>query len=778
MAKRERPTDGGTARAVPSAPDFETLPVFKSIADNSFVGHVIADSEGIIRYVNPYFAGLHGYAPEELIGQSISLTHTPEQLAISRRIIAEAATNGMTEPEEHWYLHRDGTVFPLLVSCVKLGSGEGEGTYTAMTAVDIAPVHQARVAYRTLFDEMLDGFAHHQIICDENGNPVDYRFLGGNPAFEAMTGLRAEDIVGKTVLEVLPTTEHRWIETYGRVALTGEPARFEDYSEALDKHFEVTAFRPAPGEFACIFQDVTESKRASQALHRSEQELLRTQRVAGLGSWTWNIADDSVEWSDGLFEMFGMPPAPRAPDFAEQERYFLPESYARLRKAVAETLETGEPYEMEAEIKRPDGDHRWLWVRGERITDDEGRPTGLWGASQDITERKRELEERLNLEAQLTRARRLEAVGTLAGGIAHDFNNMLTVILGSVERILERTDPGDSQFADLNEALQAAERSADLTRQLLAFSRNQPATPKVIDLNRSVEAVLAMLRRLIGDGVQLTWNPSREPAFVRIDPTQVDRILANLCVNARDAIGEVGEIIVEIEEVTFTEEYSDDHPDYRPGDYVRLSVSDNGAGMDAETQSHLFEPFFTTKPLGRGTGLGLPTIYGVVLQNDGFVTVESEEGVGTTFRIHLPRFAEAQTSEELPVTPSVRDRGNETILLVEDEQAILAMTTKTLEGRGYTVLAAGTPSEAIALAETHAGTIDLLLADVTLPEMNGRALADLLRASRPGLPCLYMSGYTAGAMGGGDLLDDRSAFIAKPFSLKDLAIKVRETLGD
>jgi len=766
-----------TADADSTVPSVDEFRLFRALADNAFFGNVISDSDGNIRYANRYFAEIHGYAPEELIGRHFSLVHTPEQVATARKIMATAARNGSAEPQEHWFLHRDGTVFPLLVGVLAMEAENGADAYMAMSAVDLSPVRKAEAAYLTLFNKMLDGFAHHQIICDESGAPVDYRFLKVNPAFERITGLVAADVVGRTVLEALPETEQRWIDTYGKVALTGEPTRFQDYSGALDKYFEVMAFRPAPGEFACIFQDITESKRADEALRASQRELLSTQRLMGLGSWKRDSATDTAEWTETLYELFHLDPGSPVPTLAQQKALFTPASYEALMAAEACTFKTGVPYEMEFEIVRPYGASRWVWARGERVMDAAGRPTGLRGVVQDITAKKREVDERLSLETQLTRARKLEAVGTLAGGVAHDFNNMLTVILGHTERLLGDIEPDDPAYADLEEIRRAAERSADLTHQLLTFARNQPVTPKVIDLNEAVTAVLTMLRRLIGEDVELTWMPGARPSFVRIDPSQVDQILANLCVNARDAIDGTGEITVKIDEAAFDDDYCLEHPDYLPGEYVQLTVSDNGSGMDSETLGHLFEPFFTTKEYGRGTGLGLATVYGIVRQNEGFVNADSKPGVGTTFTIFLPRSAEVPTPMAGIAAIEPEHGGSETILVVEDEPAILTLAAKTLKSRGYTVLAAGTPSEAIDLAESHPAAIDLLVTDVTLPEMNGRALADVLRSSHPDLKCLYMSGYTANVMNGNKVLEEGASFIAKPFSLKDLAIKVRETLG-
>jgi len=756
--------------------DVDDLRVFKSLADNAFFGNVICDSDGVFRYVNRYFAELHGYTPEEMIGQPISLVHTPEQVAVSQEIMATAVRDGRAEPQEHRFLHRDGTTFPLLVGVLSVKASSGDGVYVAMSAVDVSAARRAEGAYQTLFTEMLDGLAHHRIICDDAGAPVDYRFLAVNPAFEMMTGLRATDIIGRTVLEVLPGTEQSWIDTYGKVALTGESTRFEDYAATLDKYFEVTAFCPAPGEFATIFQDVTDRRRTEQALRRREVELNRTQRLAHLGSWTWNAATDEVAWTETLYALFGLDPSLATPTLAQQSAIFSPPSYEALVAAVAKTFETGDPYEMEVEIVRADGEVGWAWVHGERLTDDAGSPVGLWGAAQDITDRKAREAERLRLEADLAQALRLESVGRLAGSVAHDFNNMLTVILGHAERILEEAPPDAPSRAGVEEIRQAADRSAALTRQLLAFARNQPASPTVIDLNEAIAGVVTMLTRLIGENVDLVWKPGDALAPVRIDPSQVGQILTNLCVNARDAIVGSGRIVVATGHASFDDAFCARHPSYLPGEYVQLAVTDSGVGMDSETLSRVFEPFFTTKELGRGTGLGLATVYGIVKQNGGFASASSEPGVGTTFSVYLPRVHGAPDASPVASAREAKGHGDATILLVEDEPAILTLTTRSLKGQGYVVLAAGTPREALRIAAEHRGAIDLLLTDVIMPDMDGRALADALRSTRANLKVLFMSGYTSDIITGHDTPEGEAHFIAKPFHLRDLTAKMRQIL--
>jgi PAS domain S-box-containing protein len=400
----------------------------------------------------------------------------------------------------------------------------------------------------------------------------------------------------------------------------------------------------------------------------------------------------------------------------------------------------------------------------------------LMGYTIDITEQKRAEEERTSLEAQLAQAQKMESVGRLAGGVAHDFNNMLGVILGHAEMALLKLNHEHALYSHLEEIRKATERSANLTRQLLAFARRQTITPKVLDLNETIGGMLRMLERLIGEDIKLVWVPGSELWPVRVDPSQVDQILANLCVNSRDAIAGVGKITIQTDNVTFDRPYCAPRADMVPGDYVRLAVSDDGCGMDNETLSHIFEPFFTTKRVGEGTGLGLATVYGVVKQNGGFVHVDSELGHGATLEIYLPRHEDkvCHTPAVAAATPSVA--GHETILLVEDEPAILSVTMSMLESQGYTVLAASSPGEAIQLAREHAGGIHLLVTDVVMPEMNGRDLAKNLMAFYPDLKRLFMSGYAADVIAHHGVLEPGTHFVPKPFSTKDLTAKVREAL--
>lgn len=514
---------------------------------------------------------------------------------------------------------------------------------------DITSLRKIEQNYQTLFSEMLDGFALHEIILDEHGKPADYRFLAVNPAFERMTGLKNDQVLGRRVLEVLPGTEPFWIETYGKVALTGEPAFFEYLAGEFGKYFEVTAFRTAPNQFACIFSDISGRRRAEQ--------------------------------------------------------------------------------------------------------------------------------EREKLQAQLLQAQKMESIGRLAGGVAHDFNNMLCVILGHAEMALAKLDPDNSLYDSLEEIFAAARRSADLTRQLLAFARRQTISPRALDLNDAVEGMLKMLRRIIGEDIDLLWYPGSGSCRVEMDASQLDQLLANLCVNARDAIRGQGKIIIETGHKVISEEDCAEHAGLSAGEHVFLAVSDDGCGMSPEVQAHLFEPFFTTKQIGEGTGLGLATVYGIVKQNNGFINVYSEPGKGSTFRIYLPVSTVGPETLEHAVLAEMELRGSETILVVEDEQSILGTTRMMLEQLGYTVLAANSPDEALSIAAEHDGVFHLIITDVIMPGMNGRELAERFKVLYPDLKVLFMSGYTADVIANRGILDKDVFFIAKPFSRRDLADKVREVLN-
>jgi PAS domain S-box-containing protein len=529
--------------------------------------------------------------------------------------------------------------------------------------------------------------------------------------------------------------------------------------------------------YRAILSNIDGRKRTEEALRESEERMRDI--IFSMADWVWEVDENGVytyvsqKGADLLGystdEFLGRTPF----DFMQNDEA------RRVSLLFAEIAAGKEPIvDLENWAVSKGGELICLRTNGVPVLDSDGNLKGYRGVDRNITGRKREEEERALLEAQLHQAQKMESVGRLAGGVAHDFNNILSVILGYTEMAMGKLDLTHPAYTDVKRVHRAAERSGGLISQLLTFARKEVIVPKVLDLNDSVKGMLKMLQRLIGENIQLDWRPAVGLWPVWMDPPQIDQILANLCVNARDAIADVGMISISTENRTCDERYCAGL-NAETGDYVLLIVGDDGCGMDRETQSHLFEPFFTTKEAGKGTGLGLATVYGAVTQNGGFINVHSEVGRGTVFKIHLPRHA----GEVARQTPAAKERvhtmyGNETILVAEDDPDVLQLTTSLLAHQGYTVLAAASPGDAIRLAREHGEAIRLLLTDVIMPEMNGRELASSLVASCPRMKCLFMSGYTDDIIAPHGIFANGFYFIAKPFSLQGLVERVREVLDD
>lgn len=629
--------------------------------------------------------------------------------------------------------------------------------------------------YRQLLEVSPVGIAVHS----------EGRVVFVNPAGAHIIG--ADDpaqIVGMPITEIVHPDNLTQTADRIRRLLAGEQGLYpaEDVYMKLDGSPVPVEVMAAPLTYGgrpavqVIVQDISERKRAQEALRESEARFRATFEQAAVGIAHVATEGRFLRINRRLCDIVG---------YARDELLALtfqeithPDDLAadlaHVQRLIAGEIES---YTLETRYLRKDGSIVWIDLTVALVRAEDGTPDYFISVIDDISGHKQAEAEREELRAQLAQAQRMESVGRLAGGVAHDFNNFLGVIQGYLGFALERIDPSDPAHEDLREAFKAAERSAEVTRQLLAFARRQTINPRTLDLNHTVEAMLKMLRRLIGEDIDLAWLPGRTLWPVTMDPSQVDQILANLSVNARDAIAGVGRVTIETRNVRLDTAYCGEHAGFVPGDYVMLAVSDDGRGMDEETVEHVFEPFFTTKAMGKGTGLGLSTVYGIVRQNDGFVNVYSEPRRGTTFRIYLPRSGEDAPAFARRDRSEVRRGEGETVLVVEDDEAILKLAVRMLESLGYSVLGSRTPSTAIAQAEEHTGRIHLLLTDVVMPEMNGRELAARLKAIRPDLHVVYMSGYTANVIAHRGVLEEGVSFVAKPFSLEDLADRVREALG-
>jgi PAS domain S-box-containing protein len=532
-----------------------------------------------------------------------------------------------------------------------------------------------------------------------------------------------------------------------------------------------------------LVRDISSEKRMLDQLRASEERYRRIVETTREGVWALDAESKTTFMNRRMLEMLG---------YEEQEvlgrcglDFVAPEERAHASECL-ENRKLGLSEQLEIRLKRKNGTPLWVLLEGTPILDESGRYVGTLAMMADITERKRAAaalnasEERVRRsEAQLRQAQKMEAVGSLAAGVAHDFNNLLSVILSYSEILAQSLSPGDPMRADLEEIRSAGKRASDLTRQLLAFSRQQILQPKLVSLNDIVTGSEKMLRRLVGEDVQLSFVPDEMAGKVYADPGQIEQIIMNLVVNARDAMPEGGMLTIESSNVELDAGYAANHIEVCPGPYVMLAVTDSGSGMDPATQARIFEPFFTTKPKGKGTGLGLSTVFGIVRQSGGHISVYSEVGKGTTFKIYLPR---VESTMDLEVRTSATPKngllvGSETVLVVEDDSGVRRAVRTILQKYGYQVVEAQNGGEAFLICEQHPETIDLLVTDVVMPRMNGTELRGRLAHLRPEMKVLFMSGYADRAIVHHGILEAGAAFIQKPVTPDALARKVREVLG-
>lgn len=604
-------------------------------------------------------------------------------------------------------------------------------------------------------------------------------YISCNPTFERFFGAKEAEIIGKTDYDFVNKELAASFRHHDNKAMEANgPSANEEWLRFSDGGYHglfetiKSPMHDREGTLIGVLgiaRDITERKQIEKDLRESEARF-RSLHNASFGGIAIHDKGVILECNQGLSVITGY----SVGELIGMDGLAL--IAKQSRDLVMQNILDGFEHRYEAVGLRKNGEEFPLYLearnvpyKGKQVRTVEFR---------DITETKQAEQEQAKLQAQLVQAQKMEAVGRLAGGVAHDFNNMLGVIIGHVDMAIEDVDQTHPILADLKEIKNASERSAELIRQLLAFARKQTVSPKVLDLNQTVKGMTKMLQRLIGENIELTLIPEENIWSVKIDPSQIDQIMANLCVNARDAITGVGKITIETGTIKLGENDQTEFTEFIPGDYVLLVVSDNGSGIDSETLKNIFEPFFTTKESSKGTGLGLATVYGIVRQNNGFIRVYSEPGHGTTIKIYLPRHETNSADLSQKESEKMVESGNETILLVEDEPAILNMTRRILEKLGYTVVTANTPGKAIHLASSHSDEIHLLLTDVIMPEMNGRDMARKILSFHPKIKRLFMSGYTANVIAHQGILEEEVNFIHKPFSKHDLALKIRQILDN
>ena len=747
--------------------------------------------------------------------------HPNDRQRVQASIHAVIDGDGTAWSDEYRFLRADGSYAQVLDRGHVIRDLNGEAVRMIGAMLDLTQrraaqeaLRQSEERFKTILDTIESAFAIIEVKFDADDQPVDYRFLEANPAFERQTGVNMR---GKWVSEFAPNLERFWFETYGRVAKTGEPATFENYASAFDRWFDVRAVKVGPPEgrqIAILFNDVTERRlgqerlRASEALARQNIERVQLALAAGaiIGTWHWDIPADRVTVDNAFARAFGLDPllGEKGLPHAQLIVPVHPDDVAELATMIEQVIESGTVFIHQYRIRRLDGSYYWIEANGRVNRDENGAAISFPGVLIDLEERRAVEAERdqataalralndtleqqvaqrtqalMQAEEQLRQAQKMEAVGQLTGGLAHDFNNLLAGISGALELMGARIAQG--RFTDLEKymlaAQGAAKRAAVLTHRLLAFSRRQTLDPSPTDVNGLINGMVELIQRTVGPSIEVkvVGDIGLWPAMV--DPSQLENGLLNLCINARDAMPDGGRITVETTNLRLDSESAHGR-DLPAGDYLSLCVTDTGTGMTPDVISKAFDPFFTTKPIGQGTGLGLSMIYGFAKQSGGQVHIHSREGQGSTICIYLPRYHGTASSGEgtLPSGSIPAVASGETILVVEDEPTVRMLIIDALADLGYTLIEAADSVAGLKLLRSDV-QIHLLITDVGLPGgMNGRQMADAGRVVRPGLKVLFVTGYAENAAIGQGALEPGMQVLTKPFVFDTLASRVRELL--
>jgi two-component system, cell cycle sensor histidine kinase and response regulator CckA len=764
---------------------------YRNILDSMEEAYFEVDLRGNLTFFNTTAVKRLGYTNEEVMGMSFRKFVDKENGEKVFVAFQHVFNTGETINVLDWdVINKYGEKIAVEASVILLRDDQGNPAGFRGVVRDVTQRKQAEQAlreseekYRTILENMVESYFELDLM----GN---YTFF--NESLCKDQGYSRQELMGMNYrVYTSPEAAKRIYRFFNEIYRTGKPQYVVDH-EIIRKdgskriiEMSISLMRSLSGEpmgFWGVGRDVTERIKAEKAIEESE---IRYRMIAE------NMRDAIYTMDLGMHYTYMSPSIARITGYTAEETQIMslkeqltPASYALVEQALSEELtrETSEePIEwdrsitLELEVIHKDGGTVWIEVTATFNRDETGHATEIMGVARDITERKRAQEEKSKLEGQLLQAQKMESIGRLAGGVAHDFNNMLGVILGYAELIKHRLPAEDPLLQDIVQIERAAGRSKDITAQLLAFSRKQIIETRLMDLNDLIESDQNTFARLIGEDIDLRFYPGEDLWKIKADPSQIEQILVNLVVNARDAMPSGGKLTIETANIHLDEAYCRDHLGFTPGYYVLLGVSDDGAGMDRETLKYIFEPFFTTKEIGKGTGLGLAMVYGVVKQNDGFINVYSEPGQGTTFKIYLARSMEGVEIPEQDNEAQVAF-GSGRVLLVEDDEMVRNMTTEMLETIGYTVLTTGNPLDALALCEMRDNRIDLVITDVVMPGMSGRELRDRIKALLPDMKILFMSGYTANVIVHHGVLENGVHFLQKPFSMNDLALKVREAI--
>lgn len=736
---------------------------------------IVLDRDRRVQLLNPAAALLANVKPEEAQGRFCRDVFSPwhersgacEQCAAQEVLETEAPCSRQLEIQL-----RDGSsrVFHVQVSPLKENGAGVRGVIESFR--DITQEVQVRRELTEhhrelslLFDHMQGGFALHEILTDDQGLPVDYRFLKVNRAFEELTGLKAEHIVGKTLREVLPAASSGCVERYGRTVLGGEPQEFEDFEPSFGRYFSVRTYQPEPKKLAVLFFDVSHRKQAEEALRQSEMFFRELFEKSAEPQLLINPTDGIIlDVNEAAVRFYGWS---REEIIGRLYQDLSTNSPDLIRERMTEALEKGGKIFL-AKHRTASDDIKTVEVAFGPVT--LNGDTRLLLFIHDVTEREK-------LQEQLRHAQKMQTVGQLAGGVAHEFNNLLQVINGFVEMMLSETPEDSPNHERLQKVMDSGLKGARLVQQLLAFSRKQVLRLEPVNLDDLLGEFRKLAQKLVGENIQVHHVPSQKAAWVLIDRQLMEQVFWNLVVNARDAMPDGGEILIETSRVELGEDYVKKHPLAGPGPYVMVTVTDTGCGMTEEVRQRVFEPFFTTKEVGKGTGLGLSVAFGIVQQHGGMINVYSEPGKGTTFRIYLKPYGEPQeTSTKLKEVQEEAPFGTETILLAEDDSAVREYLANALREAGYKVLEAANGLDAVELFATTWESVDLLIFDMVMPGMGGEEAVHLIRKGGWNIPALLLSGYPGRANGLSTPFVSQVLFLEKPVSRVTLLQTVRKLL--
>ena len=725
--------------------------------------------EGTIVSWNAGAQALYGYTEEEAVGRSVALVYPPDRTGEREDLLARMGRGEHVTHRETIRQRKNGSL--VTVSLTSSPIRDGAGAVVGISAI-VRDIGDRRRDEQRLHLLALALESTNEMVSVTDTND---RFTFVNAAFLRAYGYTADEVIGQTPALLSNQTAPAILkEVLHESRLDGWKGELLNRRKDGTEFFislNASAVRDDRGEVIGLLgvaRDITDRLGAERALRDAEERMRFALETSHVGVWETNVKTGVTFWSETCEAMHGLEPGTFGRTWAAFLEHIHPDDRADTLKAIDRAIAERVPCELEYRTVWADGTIRRINTVGHFSFDEAGVPARGAGVTTDVTEQR-------SLEDQLRQSQKMEAIGQLAGGIAHDFNNLLTAILGFSGFLIESLPERDPLRADVKEIQHAAERAARLTRQLLAFSRKQILAVKVLHIGDIVGEVSPMLRRLLGESIDLRTAVG-DRGLVKTDPGQLQQVIVNLAVNARDAMAKGGRLTIETSDVVVDEAFARAHPSTREGPHVLLAVSDTGHGMDAATQKRIFEPFFTTKPPGHGTGLGLATCYGIVKQNGRNIWVYSEYGRGPTFKVYLPTTEDAEEVQAPAAMQPPAPGGNETVLLVEDEEMVREFVSKVLIRRGYRVHALGDPASAIEYARTNTAAIDLVFSDVVLPNMSGQAMVTQMQPGHPESKVLYMSGYADTAIVHHGVLEAGTAFLQKPFTADALARKVRDVL--